>query len=156
MQDTVSSNNDVLQSTNNATKNEQDFKQITNYETDYQVKTQFPSTTRGVHSQNITQSNGSFRMPQSTRNQFSNSKTKTSYNRGEDILQKVKIKKASSKQPKQQLKALDTYMQGINTNSSQFLATEKRQESNLKKQTNQEKGGYKYSKKQTSPKRMKK
>ena len=35
MQDTVSSNNDVLQSTNNATKNEQEFKQIINYETDY-------------------------------------------------------------------------------------------------------------------------
>ena len=34
MQDTVSSNNDALHS-NNMTKNEQDFKQINKYETDY-------------------------------------------------------------------------------------------------------------------------
>ena len=142
MQDTVSSNNDVLHS-NNLTKNEQDFKQINNYETDYQVQKNFPQSTRVAHSQNITQSNGSFKVPQTSRNLASNSKTKTTFSTNEDILQKIKIKKAVSKQPKQQLQPLDTYMQGINTNSSQIITTEKRKESipsKMRKQAQQIKG----------------
>ena len=41
MQDTVSSNNDVINS-NNATKNESDFRKINNHEADYSTKQKFP------------------------------------------------------------------------------------------------------------------
>ena len=47
MQDTVSSNNDALHS-NNATRNENDFKQMDSYQTDYSANQKFPHATRGA------------------------------------------------------------------------------------------------------------